>query len=110
MMIDHFRSADDGYAGSLRTLLIDAMIRIVPAQLVDSDNAPAWRVLLGETDSGVEVGAGWNRTGERAGPYAALQIDDPVLGLAMRVNPLRSSQNADDYHLFWSRPSPRERS
>lgn len=110
MMIGHFRSADDGYAGSLRRLLIDAMFRIVPAQLGDSDNAPAWRILLGETDCGGEVGAGWNRTGERAGPYIALQIDDPVLGLALRANLLRSSQNADDYHLLWSRPSPRERS
>ena len=107
MMIGSFQSAGDGYAGQIRTLLLDAMIAIVPAQPSDAENAPAWRVLLVEADNGIEIGAGWERHGERAGSYIALQIDDPALGGPLRANLLRSSQNDDEYHLLWSRPAPR---
>ena len=110
MIIGNFQTASDGYAGQIRTLLLDAMIAIVPAQPSDAENAPQWRVLLVEADTGIEIGAGWNRTGERAGAFIALQIDDPALALPLRANLLRSGQNEDDYHLLWSRPAPRERS
>lgn len=109
MIIGSFQSAGDGFAGQIRTLLLDAMIAIVPAQASDAENAPAWRVLLVEADSGIEIGAGWERRGERAGSYIALQIDDPVLGTPIRANLLRSAQNDDEYHLLWSRPMPRDK-
>ena len=54
MMIGSFQTAGDGYAGQIRTLLLDAMIAIVPAQPSDAENAPAWRVLLVEADDGVD--------------------------------------------------------
>lgn len=110
MIIGNFQSAGDGYAGQIRTLLLDAMIAIVPAQPSDAENAPQWRVLLVEADNGIEIGAGWNRTGERAGAFVALQIDDPVLAAPLRANLLRSAQNDDEYHLLWTRAVPRERS
>jgi len=109
MIIGSFQSADDGFAGHIRTLLLDVMIAIVPAQPSDTDNAPAWRVLLVEADNGIEIGAGWERRSERAGSYVALQIDDPVLGMPIRANLLRSVQNEDEYHLLWSRPAPRDK-
>ncbi|MBE1529840.1 uncharacterized protein (DUF736 family) [Sphingopyxis sp. OAS728] len=109
MIIGNFQSADDGFAGQIRTLLLDAMIAIVPAQPSDTENAPAWRVLLVEADNGIEIGAGWERRSERAGSYVALQIDDPVLGAPIRANLLRSAQNEDEYHLLWSRPMPRDK-
>ena len=82
MIIGNFQSADDGFAGQIRTLLLDAMIAIVPAQPSAAENAPAWRVLLVEADTGIEIGAGWERRGERAGSYIALQIEDPALGVS----------------------------
>lgn len=109
MIIGSFQSADDGFAGHIRTLLLDVMIAIVPAQPSDTDNAPAWRVLLVEADNRIEIGAGWERRSERAGSYVALQIDDPVLGMPIRANLLRSVQNEDEYHLLWSRPAPRDK-
>ena len=109
MIIGNFQSADDGFAGHIRTLLLDAMIAIVPAQPSDAENAPAWRVLLVEADNGIEIGAGWERRGERACSYIALQIDDPALGAPIRANLLRSTQNEDEYHLLWSRPAPRDK-
>lgn len=109
MIIGSFQSAGDGFAGQIRTLLLDAMIAIVPARPSDAENAPAWRVLLVEADDGIEIGAGWERRGERAGSYIALQIDDPILGAPLRANLLRSAHNADEYHPLWSRPAPRDR-
>lgn len=54
MIIGNFQSADDGFAGQIRTLLIDVMVAIVPAQPSDAENAPAWRVLLVEADNGID--------------------------------------------------------
>lgn len=109
MIIGNFQSADDGFAGQIRTLVLDAMIAIVPAQPSAAENAPAWRVLLVEADTGIEIGAGWERRGERAGSYIALQIEDPALGAPISANLLRSTQNEDEYHLLWSRPVPRDK-
>jgi uncharacterized protein (DUF736 family) len=106
MMIGSFQTAGDGYAGQIRTLTLDASIAIVPAQPSDAENAPGWRVLLVEADEGVEIGAGWDRSGERAGSYIALQIDDPALPAALRANLIRSVRGEDEYHLLWSRPAP----
>ncbi|WP_374394967.1 DUF736 domain-containing protein [Sphingopyxis sp.] len=108
MIIGSFQTAADGYAGQIRTLLLDAMIAIVPAKPSDAENAPAWRLLLVEADTGVEIGAGWERRSERAGSYIAVQIDDPALPAPLRANLIRSAQNEDEYHLLWSRPVPRE--
>ncbi|MBX9727848.1 MAG: DUF736 domain-containing protein [Sphingopyxis sp.] len=78
MMIGIFHSAQDSFTGRIRTLLFDADVTLVPAPSNDSGNAPDWRVLLGDADTGTEIGAGWNRTGERAGAFVAVQIDDPA--------------------------------
>ena len=109
MIIGTFRRQDDGYAGHIRTLAFDAEISIARAQLSETENAPTWRVYLGDAEAGIEIGAGWERRGERAGSYIALQIDDPALGAPIRANLLRSTQNDDEYHLLWSRPVPRDK-
>jgi uncharacterized protein (DUF736 family) len=109
MMIGLFRKSDDGYVGRLRTLALDVEITIVAAQPLDAENAPTWRLLLGDAERGVEIGAGWNRTGERAGQFIAVQIDDPAFAVPLRANLLRSLHNDGEYHLLWSRPSARER-
>src|SRR3546814_21112944 len=74
MMIGIFHSAQDSFTGQIRTLMLDVVVTLVPAQSNDSDNAPDWRVLLGDAETGTEIGAGWNRTGERAGAFVAVQI------------------------------------
>src|SRR3546814_2590946 len=75
MIIGTFRRQDDGYAGHIRTLAFDAEINIARAQLSETENAPTWRVYLGDAEAGIEIGAGWTRCGSR-GIYLALQIDD----------------------------------
>ncbi|ALC11361.1 DUF736 domain-containing protein [Sphingopyxis sp. 113P3] len=110
MLIGTFHEAGPGYSGRITTLTLDAALAIVPAAPSDTENAPNWRVLLGEADSTIEVGAGWDRTGERAGPYIALQIDDPALPASLRANLIRSARDEGEHHLLWSRPQPQDRS
>ncbi|SKB74880.1 DUF736 domain-containing protein [Sphingopyxis flava] len=110
MLIGTFHEADPGYSGRITTLTLDAALAIVPAAPSDTENAPDWRVLLGEADSRIEVGAGWDRTGERAGPYIALQIDDPALPVSLRANLIRSARDDSEHHLLWSRSQPQDRS
>lgn len=110
MLIGTFQKTASGYSGHVATLTLDAMLAIVPAAPSDTENAPAWRVLLGDADSGIEVGAGWDRSGERAGAYVALQIDDPALPAPLRANLIRSARDDAEYHLLWSRPQPQDRS
>ena len=110
MLIGTFEKRGDGYAGRLRTLTCDADIVIVRVQPSAAENAPEWRLLLGDAASGIEIGAGWNRTGERAGAFIAVQIDDPAFAVPLRANLLRASQQDGEHHLLWSRPSARERS
>src|SRR3546814_11942847 len=90
MMIGIFHSAQDSFTGQIRTLMLDVVVTLVPAQSNDSDNAPDWRVLLGDAETGTEIGAGWNRTGERAGAFVAVQIDDPAFAHPPPANLLRS--------------------
>lgn len=104
MMIGMFSKIGDGFAGRLRTLTIDAEISIVPAAMSSAENAPDWRVLLGDSDIGVEIGAGWNRTGARAGAYVSVQLDDPLLAMPVHAALLRSARQPDVHHLLWSRP------
>src|SRR3546814_8872684 len=94
----------------LHTLTCDAAITIVRAQPSAAENAPEGRLLLGNAASGIEIGAGGNRTGERAGAFIAVQIDDPAFAVPLRANLLRASQKDGEHHLLWSRPSARERS
>lgn len=109
MIIGVLHKTGDGFAGRLQTLALRADICIVPAQPSGNANAPDWHLLLGGSEDGAEVGAGWDRTGERAGAFIAVQIDDPALPVPIRANLLRSAQNGDEYHLLWSRALPQGR-
>ncbi len=109
MIIGVFRKAGYGFAGRLQTLLLGAELRLVPAEPSGHENAPQWRLLCGAGDDGGEIGAGWNRTGERAGAFIAVQIDDPALVAPLRANLVRAAPDGDDYHLLWTRAAPRAR-
>jgi uncharacterized protein (DUF736 family) len=100
-----FKRTKDGYAGSIRTLTLHREIDIRPANPSEAANAPNFRVLSGE----IEVGAGWKRTGERAGEYISLLIDDPSFAHPIRANLFHLETDSDVFHLSWTRPSRREK-
>ncbi|WP_375551395.1 DUF736 domain-containing protein [Rhodophyticola porphyridii] len=105
--IGHFTRTKEGYRGVLKTLTVDAALTLVPAEHTDAENAPDYRVHLGAEDEPHEVGAGWKRTGEKAGDYVSMLIDDPALPHPIHANLFHSVSENDTYLLTWNRPPKR---
>jgi uncharacterized protein (DUF736 family) len=104
--IGQFTRTKSGYSGRIRTLTLDIELAIVPAEHSDVENAPDYRVYIGD-DDGPEVGAGWKRTGERAGEYVALQLDDLSFRQPIRVNLFQAGDDKTSWGLHWNRPQKR---
>ena len=101
--IGEFSLRGDGYAGRLVTLGIDVALTIIPATPSDVKNAPDYRVYADEDAAGPEVGAGWKRTGERAGAYVAIVIDDPQFPRPLRANLFKPTTEGQPHLLVWQR-------
>ncbi|PWB95181.1 DUF736 domain-containing protein [Methylosinus sporium] len=100
--IGRFMRTKSGYSGAIRTLSLDAQIALVPSDHGITENAPDYRILLGD-DEGPEIGAARKRVGEKAGDYVSLLLDDPALTQPMRANLFRSSENKSSWVLHWTR-------
>ncbi|MFV0798309.1 MULTISPECIES: DUF736 domain-containing protein [Hyphomicrobiales] len=108
--IGQFTRQDTGFAGKLETFTLFRDVVIVPAEPSDAENAPDYRVHAsddGKAEVGPEIGAGWKRTGERAGEYVAVLIDDPALPQPIRANLFRDDDAGNAWSLHWSRPRDR---
>jgi uncharacterized protein (DUF736 family) len=105
--IGSFTRDTSGYSGRVHTLTLDFDAAIVAAEPNDAENAPDFRVHLGDAD-GPEIGAGWKRTGEKAGEYVSLLIDDPTFVQPLRANLFRDDDKGAAWSLHWSRPTKRE--
>lgn len=96
------RQSNGGFKGQLKTLSIRADIDVVPNQGKAADNQPDFRVLAG----GVEIGAGWIRTGEVSGKdYVSLGLAAPEFGpRKLYANLGRAAGQDDDevYAVIWN--------
>ncbi|MDJ0448806.1 DUF736 domain-containing protein [Methylocystis sp. JR02] len=104
--IGQFTRDKSGFAGRIHTLTVDCDLILVPAESSDAENAPDFRIHLGDAD-GPEIGAGWKPTGEKAGDYVSLVIDDPSLTQPIRTNLFQSGDNKSAWVLNWNRPPKR---
>lgn len=104
--IGHFTRNKSDFAGSIQTLFFSRDLALVPAESSDAENTPDYRVHMGDAD-GPEIGAGWKRTGEKAGEYISLVIDDPVLPQPIRANLFQSGADKSAWVLNWNRPPKR---
>ncbi|WP_234190174.1 DUF736 domain-containing protein [Shinella sp. NM-101] len=107
MRIGEFTRSKAGFVGRLRTLSIDAKLAIVPSDNAGVENAPDYRIHIGAVD-GPEAGAGWKRTGERAGEYVSIALDDPLLLQPIRANLFRDDDGGAVWSLHWSRSPKRD--
>ncbi len=108
--IGTFKRTKTGIRGRIRTLALNAELILVPVDKSDAENAPDYRIHLGEVDGsevGPEVGAGWKRTGEKAGEYVSLQLDDPTFAQPIRANLFQADDKGTEFNLLWSRPPRR---
>lgn len=105
--IGQFTRERSGFVGRIRTVALDVKLAIVPVEPSDVENAPDYRIHICD-DEGPEAGAGWKRSGERAGEYIALVIDDPALPQPIRANLFRDDDAGAAWSLHWSRPTKRD--
>ncbi|MBY8917977.1 DUF736 domain-containing protein [Nitratireductor sp. L1-7-SE] len=108
--IGEFTRDEAGFIGNLGTLLLHQDIIIV-ANPPDAENAPDYRVHLFDgmnNEAGPEVGAAWKRTGEKAGEYLSVLLDDPTFPHPIRANLFRDDDAGASWSLHWSRPKPRD--
>ena len=105
--IGAFTRESSGFVGRIHTITLDHEVTVVPTESSDTENAPDYRLHKGN-DDGPEIGAGWKRTGERAGEYIAFVIDDPALPQPIRANLFRDDQTGSAWSLHWSRPQKRD--
>ncbi|MBY5841313.1 DUF736 domain-containing protein [Rhizobium leguminosarum] len=102
--IGTFTRKEDGFFGRIRTLTLDIEVTILPTEESDVENAPNHRVFT----SGFEVGAAWDRTGERAGNYLSVAIDDPSFVEPIRARMFESDIKKDVWNLHWTRKTRRD--
>lgn len=101
--IGQFSRTADGYVGRIVTLTLDAPLVLVPADPLEAENAPDFRLHIGDDDHGPEAGAGWKRTGERAGDYVSVVIDDPSFADPVHANLFQSNHEEGTFNLVWNR-------
>lgn len=106
-LIGQFTRITSGYSGHIRMLGLSADLVFVPVTHSDTENAPDYRIHLGAEEDGPEVGAGWKRTGERAGEFVSVQLDSPTFTYPIRANLFQSPDDANSWGLFWNRPPKR---
>ena len=71
------KQKDGKFVGNLKTLSISAAIEIVPVGKKKVANGPDYMI----TSRGIEVGAAWNRKGQRSGKdYISAQFTAPEFG------------------------------
>jgi uncharacterized protein (DUF736 family) len=91
---------DGGWVGTIRTLTIDAKVRLVPNDDRTSQKAPAFRVFVGTS----RIGDAWEAKTGGLSPkdYLRVKLDDPILtqpiDAAMFV-----SESGDAAQMLWSR-------
>ena len=96
------KRVDGRYDGEIRTLSVRASIAIVPVTEKASPSQPDYRVL----SEGIEIGAGWIRTGQISGKeYVALSIAAPELGtktLYANLGRAAGQCDPDVFALIWN--------
>ena len=80
-VIGTFKADKDGYAGTIRTLALNAKVRIIANDQKQSANAPDFRIVSGMT----EIGAAWRKTAEDQSSYLSVSLDDPSLAAPIRA-------------------------
>ncbi len=91
---------DGGWTGSLRTLTIDAKLRLVPNDNREHDNAPAFRVFVGAS----RIGDAWEARsgGDHPKDYLRIKLDDPSLPEPLSAA-LFLSEDGSEAQLVWNR-------
>ena len=91
---------DGGWVGTIRTLTINAKVRLVPNDDRTSKKAPAYRVFVGTS----KVGEVWESktSGLKPRDYLRVKLDDPMWPTPITAA-LFSSNEGSSAQLWWER-------
>ena len=96
------KQENGGFKGQIKTLSIRADIDIVPNGAKSSDSQPHFKVIA----QGVEIGAGWVRTGETSGKeYVSLSLAAPEFGprkLYANLGRAAGQDDDDTFAIIWN--------
>ena len=93
-------SKDGGWIGTIHTLTMNTKVRLVPNDNRDSENAPAFRIFVGQS----RVGDAWEARSAADKPreYLRVRLDDPSLPEPITAA-LFQSEDATGAQLVWNR-------
>ena len=97
-VIGTFKPDKDGYAGTIRTLTLNAKVRIVANDQKHAAGAPDFRVLAGLS----EIGAAWRKTADDQSSYLSVRLDDPALPAPIRAALIETTDDGV-LRLLWRR-------
>ena len=97
-VIGTFKPDKDGYAGTIRTLTLNAKVRIVANDQKHAAGAPDFRVLAGVS----EIGAAWRKTADDQSSYLSVRLDDPSLPAPIRAALIEKTDDGV-LRLLWRR-------
>ena len=101
-VIGTFSAVSDGYAGTIRTLSINARVKIFANDRKETEGSPDFRVSLGAT----EIGAAWRKTKQGTEQsYLRVRIDDPSWPQPIWATLLESTDDGI-VRLVWRRDKP----
>jgi uncharacterized protein (DUF736 family) len=91
---------DGGWTGTIRTLTINAKLRLIPNDKRDGDNAPAFRVFVGQS----RIGDAWaaRSGGDSPKDYLRVRLDDPSLPEPISAA-LFNAKDGKEAQLVWNR-------
>ena len=87
--------------GALRTLTLNAKVKLVPNDKGSSENAPDFRLQA----AGHDIGAAWNKTSEAGREYKSVTLDDPSFSAPVYARLIEGEDGTHD--LIWSRSKPK---
>ena len=92
---------DGGWTGSIHTLTINTKVRLVPNDNRDNENAPVFRVFVGQS----RIGDAWaaRSSGDSPKDYLRVRLDDPSLPEPISAA-LFQSDDGNEAQLVWNRP------
>ena len=101
-VIGIFSAVNDGYAGIIRTLSVNARVKILANDRKETESAPDFRILLGT----IEIGAAWRRIKQGTDQsYLRVRLDDPSWPQPIWANLTEAGEDGT-VRLIWRRDKP----
>ena len=94
--IGTFTAQNDGFTGTVRTLMLNIKVKLVPNSK-ESENAPDYRVVAGN----FEIGAAWRKISKADRRYLSVTLDDPSFPATIYARLIEGDDGT--YNLIWSR-------